>query len=346
MPIVRNGRGEKAVYEVGLAGEPPGPVERRQATTAERAAWAAAPTPSPLERHSRAFNTSEAERRTAAHRGGEANRQRRLTEAQHAAFGVGNDPQPPTPLITVIDPPVMPQAEPEEETVMSAPASESSLPVVPGLELVAPCPSCLHEPVCGIRAQLDPEAFRVFTVEELDAALSLRPRIDVDCSHFLPGPAPAIVEEARRLSPVDRLEAIDAGDDVDESPSDPEYSGSGPALGVVGDGTPYQLPEPKTNGATRMAEFAGQRASEHAKGGAGRHTRRTRLENGLTIREDEILTAAVRHGGSLTAAANELRISRAQVDVTLERIGKRGLLPAELIPKLPARFAKYSGVQA
>lgn len=118
MPIVRNGRGEKAVYEIGLEGQPSGPVERRTASAAERAAWQAASPPSPLARRAGTFDATDAERTAAAHRGGEANRQRRLTEAQHAAFGVGHDPKPPTPLISVAEPPVIP----EEEPVMATPA--------------------------------------------------------------------------------------------------------------------------------------------------------------------------------------------------------------------------------
>jgi hypothetical protein len=37
-------------------------------------------------------------------------------------------------------------------------------------------------------------------------------------------------------------------------------------------------------------------------------------------------------------------VSASNVNVTLHAIGAKGLLPIELIPQLPAGFAKYTGV--
>lgn len=64
----------------------------------------------------------------------------------------------------------------------------------------------------------------------------------------------------------------------------------------------------------------------------------------LTVRQAAILAATTAHKGDRKAAAKDAATSVSVVEQTLEYIGKKGLLPIELIPLLPARFAKYSGV--
>lgn len=65
----------------------------------------------------------------------------------------------------------------------------------------------------------------------------------------------------------------------------------------------------------------------------------------LTPRQEQILAATVRLDGDRKAVAKEFGLKAYQsVDIALEVAGKKGRLPIALIPKLPARFAKYSGV--
>lgn len=64
---------------------------------------------------------------------------------------------------------------------------------------------------------------------------------------------------------------------------------------------------------------------------------------GLTVFQQQVVDATLRTRGDRVAVAKELHVLRESVEGTLERVGKKGLLPAELIPLLPARFAKYQG---
>lgn len=65
----------------------------------------------------------------------------------------------------------------------------------------------------------------------------------------------------------------------------------------------------------------------------------------LSATEERILAATIAHDGNRKAVARELGLKFDQsVDGALDRIGKKGHLPIDLIPKLPARFAKYQGV--
>jgi hypothetical protein len=64
----------------------------------------------------------------------------------------------------------------------------------------------------------------------------------------------------------------------------------------------------------------------------------------LTTHQRKVIEATIRLQGDRKAVAEELHVMREGVDVVLESIGKKGLLPAFIIPLLPARFAKYSTV--
>lgn len=77
-------------------------------------------------------------------------------------------------------------------------------------------------------------------------------------------------------------------------------------------------------------------ASQPTGGGPGRP---------LTTIQERVLDAAIRHRGNQRAVAGELGFKHyQQVTDTLKKIGAKGLLPIELIPLLPASFAKYSSV--
>lgn len=65
----------------------------------------------------------------------------------------------------------------------------------------------------------------------------------------------------------------------------------------------------------------------------------------LTSYQRRALEAVTRHRGDRKAAAVDLGTKHFQsIDSALESIGSKGLLPAELIPLLPARFARYASV--
>jgi hypothetical protein len=77
---------------------------------------------------------------------------------------------------------------------------------------------------------------------------------------------------------------------------------------------------------------------------AGRAHRTTRAkgEDGLTPRQREVLDAALATDGDRKAASVLLGTSVMVVEATLETVGKKRLLPTELIAKLPPRYAKYA----
>lgn len=60
--------------------------------------------------------------------------------------------------------------------------------------------------------------------------------------------------------------------------------------------------------------------------------------------QQRILEAAIKHRGDRAAAAAELGTNVGNVNAQLHAIGAKGRLPIDLIPRLPAGFAKYSGV--
>lgn len=65
----------------------------------------------------------------------------------------------------------------------------------------------------------------------------------------------------------------------------------------------------------------------------------------LTTHEQRVLDATVANKGDRKAVAKALGLNFDQsVDQALQKVGQKGRLPIELIPLLPARFAKYSGV--
>lgn len=65
---------------------------------------------------------------------------------------------------------------------------------------------------------------------------------------------------------------------------------------------------------------------------------------GLPPMQARILAATVRLRGDRKAVSAELHVPVSNIENQLELIGRKGLLPIDLIAKLPARFAKYTGV--
>jgi hypothetical protein len=76
----------------------------------------------------------------------------------------------------------------------------------------------------------------------------------------------------------------------------------------------------------------------------GRSTKKAPL---ISPTEERVLAAIAHHRGDQRAAAAELGMKTyQQVNTALHRIGRKGLLPTEVITFLPAGFAKYSSVPA
>jgi DNA-binding CsgD family transcriptional regulator len=71
----------------------------------------------------------------------------------------------------------------------------------------------------------------------------------------------------------------------------------------------------------------------------------SRMPAGLTRRQTQVLEG-LRAGKSRADIGRELGVTYQSVDGILEAMAKKGLLPAEFIPALPARFAKYATVDA
>jgi hypothetical protein len=159
-------RGDVAETPTGGAG----PIERRKATPEELAAARAReakPThlvavgggiarPAPV-------TTNAALTQQSRQRGAEANRARIAASR-------------PSPV----------QEEPVSEAEQDIPGIIPDELPFQTPELITPCSSCVHEPVCAIRMTLDPLAFRLVTVEDLDEALTVRtPNVVIDCRHYL-----------------------------------------------------------------------------------------------------------------------------------------------------------------
>lgn len=64
----------------------------------------------------------------------------------------------------------------------------------------------------------------------------------------------------------------------------------------------------------------------------------------LGRQQQRILDAVTAARGDRHAAARSIGTNEKNVTTTLHQLGKRGLLPIDLIPQLPAGFAKYSGL--
>jgi len=98
-------------------------------------------------------------------------------------------------------------------------------------------------------------------------------------------------------------------------------------------------PDPTAKPAAAMAAFARSRAE--AAGSWPEPKQEAGGGPGLPRGQRDVLEAVTRHDGDRRAAAAELKRTVSNIENQLEYIGKKGLLPAALIAKLPARYAKY-----
>lgn len=224
------GKHRRPIYSdplaVDLSINPPGPVERRVTTDAEREGFApriqgaglvrlprraasvaaAPPAPRPA--------VTDAERMQASRMRG---------AARHVEVVTGRKPASPA-----LEEPVM--SEP-----ITAPEPAGDLPwITPELRL--PCDGCAHVPVCALRVTLEPLAFRVSTIAEIDPALHLVAAIDVACDHRLPihggvtiGEQARIRDRATEPTPAARIAAF-AAEQAERAPEAGGGSGVDSAL--------------------------------------------------------------------------------------------------------------------
>lgn len=134
-----------------------------------------------------------------------------------------------------------------------------------------------------------------------------------------------------RQAPDDLLEEEDQ---ADAGPAQP-----GTAEAAVDEPASAEPPE-GWDAALARGRWSPQDDSQAAGGGSGDPDL-----SRLTSFQSKVLEATIRHRGDRKAVAAEIGAKFYQsVDNQLEKIGAKGLLPADLIPLLPSRFAKYLGV--
>lgn len=291
-----------------------GSAEERAATSkARQAAYLAREAPEPVARPALGSREHMQQSRM---RGGERNRQL-VAAAQVLATVTGQ-------TVTA-------------NTIEEEPAMAIEPPAVVDVELITPCARCAHEAVCSIRATLTPGAVQMLSVPLHEALIIRAPNVVLDCTEFLD--AAAIDFNAKRA-----YEHAMEGSEREEDPA--------PAVGESGADYSPDIPEPADDApevVTRQASRDVADAAVAADVEADRTRKTDRAPGGgpgkpLTAQEERIVRSATRHGGTIRDVAADLGISGSNVRASLERIGRKGGLPLELIAKLPAGYAKYTGV--
>lgn len=331
-PTVRNGRGEREVYAVEPIGSPLGSVTRRVATDAERAGFAssvAGPGVIRLPRHApiaRAEDLTPAQRETVialvnVERSDRGEPPIHVVVPETEAV----TPSPEEPAMAIESTVTFPMAmtpSPIDELVDATEGLRRALERVQVTADELRAAQLRHEAASSARQDADEACSSAYS--RLDAAYAGLARPPAEASiaerrheQLINGDRPAIVE-----SPSDHAETIPDEPGPTEEPADD-------ALEVV---TRPAEPDPTAQPAAAFAAFSRDRAAA-AGGGPG-----PELPRG----QREVLEAVLRHDGDRRAAAEELHRSLKTIETQLEYAGKKGFLPAELLAKLPARYAKYS----
>lgn len=315
-----------------------GAVERRMATTAQREAWRSErPAPASPIAPVRVGTPARPAMGSREHlRQSRMNGARRHVEVvkrpsileDAAALG-----RQQVALIGLADPPVIP-SPPEEEPHVNDVAALP--PSVRDNDAVDP-QTIVPDPDAGPLARL------AIAAAVANDAWRERQRADAvwaEANH-------AWQASNRALSlAADEVRAFLAGEFEPElaEPAEPRRSTAAPA------------PDPTaTNPAAALAAYARDRAAGDDRAGddvAGEpgktaaETRRAAAGGGpgLPPKQARILAATVKHKGDRKAVSADLKVPVSNIENQLELIGRKGLLPIDLIPLLPARFAKYSGV--
>jgi hypothetical protein len=315
-PVVQDGRRGRGVYEVGMIGEPSGPVSRRVASEEER----------------HGFTT----RRPAGGLPGPVAIATRFAAPSTPAEPEEEEPPMPEPSST---------PEPAADPRLAVDSLVTEVVAKPSADHASAIPEADPEP-----AAAPPDTTRV--IRELAAAANLA---DEAWDEYRAAEIAMIrADERWELARRDLRRAWEALDgEIDLGPigaaagltplPDPAPDPSAHDVVELGEAIAADLPgveevlagEAASNEHTDIPEIIPVAAPKSAAGGGpgtlGRQQRR-------------ILDATIKYDGDRKAAARELGTTDNNIQATLHNIGKKGLLPLGLIGKLPAAFAKYTGV--
>lgn len=229
---------------VGGSATGAGSIERRQATDAQRAAWASEHVAPSLLHRAPGVPSPARPRNTAA--------ESRARGAARAGFTPGTV----KPYLAARQPAPVTPPSPLEEGAMVAPAPPASnghanipdsIPGGKAVDVVTPCDDCSHAPICRIRPLFEDLVVDArFADAQVDPAIRIV-AVSIECDYFLERPTSAVretpVEVARRLSPVDALvtnarEGVtsdvapnDAADTASRAARQPERAEAGVANG-------------------------------------------------------------------------------------------------------------------
>lgn len=306
------GRHRRPVFSdpltVALPSNPPGPVQRRQASAEERAGFAPRITSPGLSVAPRRPRVARAEDLTPPQR----ELVTALVNADRSTRG-----EPPIRL---------PEPEPEEDPAMADAAPSRS----PESQALADLTAAASRTDAAWERFHTADVERILAEEEYELA-----RRDLARAIAAVGEAMALERADIELPepPADGHERYTGrGTTIDEAIADLGLPTAEPA-----DDAPEVVTRPPTNGATAMAKFAAGRAER---------ADRASPEPGRPLtKQDRILAAIVPHRGDLAIIANLERTDRGNVNATLHNAGKKGRLTADMIAVLPAAFAKYSAAR-
>lgn len=379
-PTVRDGRGQRSSFEVELAGSGAGPVQRRAASDEERAGFAPRVVSPGLSRAPRQpTRVARAEDLTTA-QAASVLALVNADRAEHGAplIRLSDPPVTPSPEEPVM--PVAPETPEDLEGPAVEPPPEAAPPEAEpaeplGVSLQVLADAAADAAIAWAVMQGATQASRVADAELAQAEVhwdgarnALETcwrttgigRIDLLERIAIPAQDPIVV------AAIDQAEAALAT--IAEQRHEQLLNGDSPYVppisiaevlerqAVRGGSTepstdiPEIIPEEPADDALEVVTRRAQETAESAAVAHPRPERPTKAERpagggpGLSLSANQIrvLEAVRKAGGSLTVAATALGTSAQSVSTTLRHLGERGGIPMELIPQLPAAFAKYT----
>lgn len=331
-----------------------GRIERRQITDDERSARE--PAPSPIGRVSVPFRETPAEVQAHRIRGGETRRSR-VVRAEDLT-------PPQRELVTQLVnakrdteglPPIR-LAEPESPVT----PEEIAMPVVPETpeDLEGPATEPDPSSTLGTRIAVVAEAAALasdaWSELQMAAEAERAAGVGLAAAEERWDQARAALEESWRATGILFVPPAESPADIPEIiPEAPSGAASfdaavqrafdGSGVEVRTSFTPTDEPADTGGAAARMAAIANDRAARVADHDAEAAEQPAAAGPGpLSRQQMRVLESALRHGGDFTAIAREVGCSRQNARGALDAVGRKGLLPVELIPRLPASFAKYT----
>lgn len=312
MPVVRDGRRQLSTFDVALVGGGSGPVERRVAGDGERDGFTSRIPLAGLPRAAaRPVLLPSPEPQPAP-----------VTPPEEPTVAI--DPPPPVESRSDLeqDPPIDPFATALWAVRDAADeAAEAWSMRVEAEQRWRGAEAAFRASVEALAQPIRPDVLAA--IEQLRTPPE-RTRVVVD--------EPALEEEYQAAREDEAVSAALRDDRLDE-PSD-----DAPEI-VTRRAEPEPIGQPGLTAAeTRRAAAGGGPGRKRGQRAGGRTVE---LPNGLTRRQADVLAVVSGHSGDRKAAARELGITFQSVEGILETIGRRGLLPADLIAKLPSRFATF-----